>query len=232
MKTLRTLITVLLVAAATITAAAKSEPEATKAQQYPGMYEEKPVTIAIMPPINRTTHAEAKDYFYTTLYRPLCEKGYYVFSPYLTMEVFQQESAYDAELFLEGSLQAFNDAIGADAVMFTIIKSWKRNNVFGTIRANVEYILRSTKTGKTLYTREGDVKLDLSVNDSSRKGFGGLLANMLETAINTASTDKIEAGRKCSEYVLDNLPAGKYSTKFGIDGDTAAGPKVVSATVK
>lgn len=231
MKTLRTLITLLLIAATTLTASAK-DPEVTKAQQYPGMYEEKPVTIAVMPPINRTTHAEAKEYFYTTLYRPLCEKGYYVFSPALTMEVFQQESAYDAELFLEGSLQVFNDAIGADAVMFTIIKSWKRNNVFGTIRADVEYILRSTKTGKTLYSREGDVKLDLSVNDSSRKGLGGMLANMLETAINTASTDKIEAGRKCSEFVLEDLPAGKYSSKFGVDGDTAAGSKVVSATVK
>ena len=80
MKTLRTLITLLLIAATTITASAK-DPEVTKAQQYPGMYEEKPVTIAVMPPINRTTHAEAKEYFYTTLYRPLCEKGFYVFHP-------------------------------------------------------------------------------------------------------------------------------------------------------
>ena len=56
----------------------------TMGEQYPAMYEEKPVTIAIMPPINQTTHAEAKDYFYTTMYLPLCEKGYYVFSPYLT----------------------------------------------------------------------------------------------------------------------------------------------------
>ncbi len=231
MKKLRTLITVLLVAAATITAAAKSDPAVTKAQQYPGMYEEKPITIAVMPPINRTTHAEAKDYFYTTLYRPLCEKGYYVFSPYLTMEVFQQESAYDAELFLEGSLQAFNDAIGADAVMFTIIKSWKRNNLMGSIRANVEYILRSTKTGKTLYTREGDIKLDLSV-DNGKKGVSGFLSNLIDTAINTASTDKIEAGRECSEYVLSDLPAGKYSPLFGTDGTTAAGSPKVSATVK
>lgn len=35
----------------------------TMGEQYPAMYEEKPVTIAIMPPINQTTHAEAKDYF-------------------------------------------------------------------------------------------------------------------------------------------------------------------------
>ena len=63
----------------------------TLGEQYPAMYEEQPLTIAIMPPINQTTHAEAKEYFYTTMYMPLCEKGYYVYSPSLTMEMFQQE---------------------------------------------------------------------------------------------------------------------------------------------
>ena len=89
----------------------------TLSQQYPGMYEEKPLSIAIMPPINQTTHAEAKDYFYTTMYMPLCEKGYYVYSPYLTMEMFQQESAYDAEMFLEADLTPFRNVLDADAAM-------------------------------------------------------------------------------------------------------------------
>ena len=48
----------------------------TRDAQYPKMYEERPLTIAVMPPINQTNHVEAKDYFYTTLYTPLCEKGY------------------------------------------------------------------------------------------------------------------------------------------------------------
>lgn len=135
----------------------------TMGEQYPAMYEEKPVTIAIMPPINQTTHAEAKDYFYTTMYLPLCEKGYYVFSPYLTMEMFQQESAYDAENFLEGDLSTFRRVLGADAAMFTIIKDWKRSNIGGKLTVDIEYILRSTKTGQTLYTREGNIKVDTSV---------------------------------------------------------------------
>ena len=42
--------------------------------QYPKMYAESPVSIVVMPPINQTNHVEAKDYFYTTLYAPLCEK--------------------------------------------------------------------------------------------------------------------------------------------------------------
>ena len=116
--------------------------------QYAKMYEEKPLTIAIMPPINQTTHAEAKDYFYTTLYQPLCEKGYYVFSPYLTMEMFQQESAYDAEMFLEADLTPFRNILDADAAMFAIMKDWRRNNIGGMRTVKVEYVLRSTNIHK------------------------------------------------------------------------------------
>ena len=123
----------------------------TRGDQYAKMYEEKPMAIVVMPPINQTTHVEAKDYFYTTLYTPLCEKGYYVYSPMLTMDMFQTESAYDAEQFIEADLSQFRNILGADAAIFTIIKSWKRNNLGGTLTAGVEYIMRSTKTGETLY---------------------------------------------------------------------------------
>lgn len=202
----------------------------TLSQQYPGMYEEKPLSIAIMPPINQTTHAEAKDYFYTTMYMPLCEKGYYVYSPYLTMEMFQQESAYDAEMFLEADLTPFRNVLDADAAMFTIIKDWRRNNVGGMLTVKIEYILRSTKTGQTLYTREGEVKVDTSIDGGS--GGLGALVGMIATAINTAATDKVVAGRKCTAFVLTDLPAGKYSPMHEKDASNPAGKKFIKATVK
>ena len=114
----------------------------TRLDQYPKMYEEKPLSIVVMPPINQTNHVEAKDFFYTTLYAPLCEKGYYVYSPMMTMEMFQTESAYDSENFIDADLSMFKNILGADAAMFTIIKSWKRNNIGGTLTAGVEYVLR------------------------------------------------------------------------------------------
>lgn len=194
------------------------------------MYEEKPLTIAIMPPINKTTHAEAKDYFYTTMYLPLCEKGYYVYSPYLTMEMFQQESAYDAEMFIEADLSTFRNVLGADAAMFTIIKDWRRNNIGGMLTVKVEYILRSTKTGQTLYAREGEIKVNTSVDGGS--GGLGALVGMIATAINTAATDKVVAGRKCTAFVLSDLPAGKYSSMYEKDAGNPAGNKFVKATVK
>jgi hypothetical protein len=202
----------------------------TLGEQYPGMYEEKPLSIAIMPPINQTTHAEAKDYFYTTMYMPLCEKGYYVYSPYLTMEMFQQESAYDAEMFLEADLTPFRNVLDADAAMFTIIKDWRRNNVGGMLTVKVEYILRSTKTGQTLYTREGEIKVDTSI-DGGSGGFGALVG-MIATAINTAATDKVVAGRKCTAFVLTDVPAGKYSPMHEKDASNPAGKKFIKATVK
>lgn len=220
---------IILFAIATIILASCSTTK-TMGEQYAAMYEEKPLTIAIMPPINQTTHAEAKDYFYTTMYMPLCEKGYYVFSPYLTMEMFQTESAYDSELFIEGDLSMFRQVLNADAAMFTIIKDWRRNNVGGKLTVNVEYILRSTKTGQTLYQREGKISVDTSVNGGS--GGLGALVGMIATAINTAVTDKVVAGRKCNAFVLSDLPAGKYSDMYEKDSSNPAGKPFIKATVK
>lgn len=202
----------------------------TRDVRYPKMYEEKPLSIVVMPPINRTNHVDAKDFFYTTLYTPLCEKGYYVFSPMLTMEMFQSESAYDAEPFLEGSLAQFRNVLGADAAMFTIIKSWNRSNIGGSLTVEVEYILRSTVTGQTLYQREGKVKLNTSVSTSS-KGLLGALIDVAATAAKTASTDKIEAGRKCTAYVLSDMPEGKYGLKFDQDQKDPAGKERIEASI-
>ena len=213
-----------------ITLASCATSSLTRDVRYPKMYEEKPLSIVVMPPINRTNHVDAKDFIYTTLYTPLCEKGYYVFSPMLTMDMFQSESAYDAEPFLEGSLAQFRNVLGADAAMFTIIKSWNRSTIGGSLTVEVEYILRSTVTGETLYQREGKVKLNTSVSTSS-KGLLGALLDVAATAAKTASTDKIEAGRKCTAYVLSDMPEGKYGLKFGQDQKAPAGKERVEASI-
>lgn len=221
---------IILFALVIVTVISSCSTPMTMGQKYPGMYEEKPLTIAIMPPINQTTHVEAKDYFYTTMYMPLCEKGYYVFSPYLTMEMFQQESAYDAEHFIDADLSIFQKVLGADAAMFTIIKDWRRNNVGGVLTVDVEYRLRSTKTGQILYQKEGEIKVDTSINSGS-SGLGALVG-LIATAVNTAVTDKVIAGRKCNAFVLTDMPAGKYSPLFEKDAANPATKSLIKATIK
>ena len=184
---------VLFIAIALLTgvvAQAGNKAENTRGVKYAQMYDEQPRAIVVMPPINKTNHVEAKDYFYSTMYKPLCEKGYYVFPPMLTMEMFQTESAYDAEMFVEGNLDVFRNVLGADAAMFTVVKTWKRLNALGSITVEVEFILRSTKTGATLYQREGTVTVSQQVS-TKQSGLFGALLDMAATAAATASPDKV-----------------------------------------
>lgn len=205
-------------------------PMVTRQQQYGAMYEYKPKTIVVMPPINQTNFAEAKDYFYTTMSLPLIEKGYYVFSPYLTLEMFQTEGAYNSEMFIDGSLEQFKNVLNCDAVMFTKINKWEKKAAGGKIKVDVEYILKSSATGEILYTSSGEINLDTSINGGGG-GFGALVS-LVATAINTAAVDKVIAGRACNQYVLQDLPEGPYSPNYLSDGKLQAWGKKVKATVK
>ena len=101
----------------------------------------------------------------------------------------------------------------------------------GTLTAGVEYIMRSTKTGETLYKREGLIKVDTSVSSSGGGLLGGLV-NIVATAVSTAVTDKVIAGRRCTAFVLSDMPEGKYGKNYDKDQKMPAGKSYVKATVK
>ena len=49
----------------------------TKALTYKNLYNEKPLSILALPPINRSTKVEAKELFYSSLAVPFTLQGYY-----------------------------------------------------------------------------------------------------------------------------------------------------------
>ena len=195
-----------------------------KSVAYEGMYKETPLTVLLMPPINRSTSVEAKEYFYSTLNIPINNQGYYVLPPFMTMEILKKESAYDSELFLKGPLSKFGEVFGADIVLFTIIEKWDKSAILSTVTVAVEYVVRSTKTGEILYDRKGTVIYDASVRSNAGGAFGALL-DIAASAINTAATKYVDVGRACNSYTLRDLPSGKYSTMFKLDGESFAGAK-------
>ena len=79
----------ILLAACSVMFASCTTKKYTRGQLYPKMYEEKPVTLLVMPPINNSNNVEAKDLLYTSISQPLAEAGYYVISPHLAMEIFK-----------------------------------------------------------------------------------------------------------------------------------------------
>ena len=193
----------ILVAAAALLVSCGSASKLTRGEVYAPLYNEAPVTLLVMPPINNTANVEAKDLLYTSISRPLVEAGYYVLSPILTMDILKAESAYDAELFFEAPVGQFGAVFGADAVIFSVIDKWAKQGV--GISAKIRYVMRSTRTNEVLFDRSCDLFLDTRINS----GGGGLLGLALDvalTAVNTALTDHIEAARKANNFIFSDIP--------------------------
>lgn len=201
----------------------------TRESQYAKMYEEKPITLLVMPPINNSANVEAKDLLYTSISRPLVEAGYYVISPLLAMDVLKAESAYDAEMFFDSSLSTFQNYFGVDAVVFSVIDTWAKKGL--GIETKIRYVIKSAHTNETLFDRSCDLYLDLSVNSGSN-GLLGALVDLAVSAINTAATDHIIAARKANYYILRDIPRGKYSPEYMQDKEVIAEKKDVVARVK
>lgn len=218
-----------IVALAALVSSCGVSNKVTRATQYANMYEEKPITLLVMPPINNSTNVEAKDLLYTSISRPLIEAGYYVISPLLAMDVLKAESAYDSELFLEGPLTSFEKYFGADAVIFSVIDTWKKKG-FG-IQTKIRYIIKSVSTGEILFERSCDLYLNLQQNSGGSSGLSALV-DLAVSAINTAVTDHIVAARKANYFIFKDVPRGKYSPQYLNDKEVIAEKKDIKATVK
>ncbi|MFA5445526.1 MAG: GNA1162 family protein [Bacteroidales bacterium] len=201
----------------------------TRGSQYARLYEENPITLLVMPPINNTTNVEAKEFLYTSISRPLTEAGYYVVSPMLAMEVFKAESAYDAELFVDAPLTQFQKFFGADAVVFSEILSWTKKG-FG-IETTLRYFIKSTHTGEILFDRTCELFLDLEVHSDSNSALDQLVSFAV-SAINTATTEHIVAARKANYYIFRDIPRGKYSPEYMKDKEVIAEQKDIKARVE
>lgn len=201
----------------------------TRGALYPKMYEEKPITLLVMPPINNTTHVDAKDLLYTSISKPLAEAGYYVISPHLAMEIFKNESAYDAELFIEQNVAMFGKVFGADAVVFSVIDTWQKQG-FG-ITTKITYKVKSTHTNEVIFQRTCNLYMNLQ-QETNIGGLAGLIADITLSAIATASTQHIEAARECNAYIFKDIPRGKYSPVYLNDRETASEAPNVSKTIK
>ena len=203
----------------------------TRETQYAKMYEEKPVTLLVMPPINNSANVEAKDLIYTSISRPLIEAGYYVISPLMAMDILKAEGAYDSENFFEAPLTGFKNFFGADAVVFSIIDTWAKKGL--GIQTKIRYVIKSAHTNEILFDRSCDLYLDLSVeSDSKSKSALDALINLAASAINTATTDHIVAARKANYYILRDIPRGKYSPDYMRDKEIIAEDKDIQTRVR
>lgn len=192
----------------------------TKGTAFPKMYEEQPRSLLILPPMNESTDAEAKDYYMTTVEEPFALMGYYTFPAEMVSEVMKQEGVYDTELLYNLPMDKFREYFGADAVLLTNIKKWDVSYmvVASTLTVAIQARIVSTKTSEVLWTYTGYVKVDLSGGNSGG-GLAGLVVNAIATAVNTAAADYVTYAHQANARMIYALPAGPYSEAYMLDQD-------------
>jgi len=190
----------------------------TKYEAFPKVYAERPLTILVLPPINETTAADAKEYYSTTIAEPLSFSGYYVFPLEVISEIMKNEGIYDTETIMNLPPHKFKDFFGADAVMYIWIQRWSTSYyvVGGNVSVSIRSAIRSTTTGDDLWQYEGTIVEDTTVT-SSGGGLAGLAVAIIATAIKTAATDYVPIAKRANYMIINSIPYGKYNPSYDKD---------------
>jgi hypothetical protein len=190
----------------------------TKYEAFPKVYAERPLTILVLPPINETTAADAKEYYSTTIAEPLSFSGYYVFPLEVISEIMKNEGIYDTETVMNLPPHKFKDYFGADAVMYIWIKRWSTSYYIlgGNVSVSLRCLIRSTTTGGDLWQYEGTIVEDTTVT-SSGGGLAGLAVALVATAIKTAATDYVPIAKRANYMIINSIPYGKHNPSYDKD---------------
>lgn len=188
----------------------------TKIDAYPAMYDDRqPVSILVVPAINKSTAAEASDYFNVTITEPLSNTGYYTMPVEIVRDIFLKEGIVDSAMIKGIPTSTFKKNFGADAVLFVTINSWDKNYaiVAGNVEVSLEYVMLSTNTNEVLWSYTAAVVLDTTAQSS-----GFIIADLISTAISTAVADYVPLAMQANYQAFIGLPHGKYSDRNGLDG--------------
>lgn len=184
----------------------------TKGEKFPKMYEQQPRSLLILPPMNESTDAEAKDYYMTTVEAPFALMGYYVMPVELVSDIMKQEGIPSTELLYGMPANKLQEYFGADAVLYTRIKKWDVSYmiVASTLTVSIESEIISTKTSEKLWSYTGTVVQDLTNRSNGGGGLLELVVNVVATAINTAAADYVKYARVANARLIGSVPAGPY----------------------
>lgn len=175
---------------------------------WAGMYEEKPLTIAVMPVINHTTEPHGAEEFQSVIGVYLAECGYYVCPPEVMKDVMRIEGLDKPAKLIDKPLTIFHERLGVDAVLFTRIKRWEESVVNDTKSIAADYVLLSTKTNRELFRREIDITESLSGISTN-----SWIMDLIIDIFTRLSTRGMKMSHYTNYHIFKDMPEGYYSPR-------------------
>ena len=193
----------------------------SRAEAYREVYVQQPRSILILPPLNLTADAEAAWQFYSTLYLPLANAGYYVIPPALTRHLLMKEQLTDHSHFSSHDYELLDELFAPDMILLTTLKQWEKGFGLqeGEIIVEAEYRMVLAKTRQEVFNRRTTATYYLS-----SKVEGSKFLSFISSTVRTASTRVVEVARACTNNSFSDFPFGPYSPHFMKDSREDAGP--------
>lgn len=175
-------------------------------------------TFLILPPLNKTTAADATKYASMALATPFVAKGYYVLPVSLTNAFFQTENLSDPEQIHKINIKKLGEIFGVDTVIYPVIHRWDTDYMIisSSVGANIELKAVDVKTGVTLWQLQGARSSDF---EGQVKG-----ETLLELAITLAISTTFASINSAVGYfdlahssvyeVARQIPYGKYHKNY------------------
>lgn len=176
---------------------------------YPEMYKEKPKTIMVVYPWNRSKEKFADEMFYSSICEELTLKGYYVLPSMPLIDEFKADTLFSSQYYKQEDTKKLQAKYGVDAVLYVTIYSLKKEWWTTNVNINAQYDLVSAKTNEELFSRHADFNYD-SQMPTKKKNKKSLIEDEKENHY-------LGICQKMQRYVFLDMPIGPYHKDYLLD---------------
>ena len=191
----------------------------TKGNVYAECYRENPKTILVVPPINHTKMTRATNGLLADLIPRIQQKGYNVLPLVASWKAIEDQGLSSMTMNHENlPLREFYEAFGADAVLLIDIHEAEKDFTAEQegVWASVSYNLVSTESEQNLWFQSKSIFVSTTILTEGDT-LGDAIISSIFSSISTASTSQLKLIQKINKETVQDLPAGPYAPKNGID---------------
>ncbi len=185
-------------------------------RDYSAFRAEAPRSILIVPALNNTVDVRAAEFFVSTISRPFADRGYYVFPAHMVKHLLDDDGLSDAALVHRADARRLAKIFGCDSVLYVVIQRWDSRYVVlsTTTTVKFDYVLKSCKTGATLWDSTQQMTYSPQANNNSGNPLAALIAQAVIAAMEKGSPNfmplTMQANALAAATPGMGLPDGPY----------------------
>jgi hypothetical protein len=166
----------------------------------------RPLSVLVLPPENMTSNTEVMEKSYPFVFSKLAQRGYYVISPELALQLFEANRLNEAGRINQLPTARFREVFGVDAVLKTRVTEWSSPYYVVTSRVKVgfEMALFDTRSGKLLWRHSNMLSKPPGTSWVSFLPLGGFL----EPLHHATSSPYEPVAAENAALILETLPRG------------------------